>query len=220
VSTNRPSYFVVALVSALACASETPGGADENIEPPALDCVDAEPIPQAGDTPSGFEQCGDGFVHRVAAVTCDQPAPSDTCDASDSACATAADCTARPYGACVTSAEEGGACACTYGCASDADCDDGRICACAGVGGATAPSCIPALCTTSADCTGLCGLSRVSDPCGGAVDMRLACLDETSECRIECPQVEGCYEGVGTPRCEIIQSDWICNENSLCEDCG
>lgn len=204
-------------------ASSEGTSADTGVVPPNVECEDPEPILQEGtDVPTGFERCSDGFVHRVEAVTCEVPTPVDTCEAKPghpgSTCQTAADCTEQPYGACAQElAVLGGGCSCVYGCASDAECGEGEICACAGLG--KGPACIPAGCTTDADCDGMCGWSPIGSGCG-ALGYQVACLDETSECRSSCPEVEGCYGNLGEPRCEIIDFAWVCNEDSLCEDCG
>lgn len=164
---------------------------------PAIDlgCVDPQPLMQPdGATPSGFETCGDGFVHRADAVTCVVPDAGD-CDTCDS------DCSDAPLGRCMS--DRGfGTCSCVYGCETDADCGEGSACACAGPAGAV-PRCVPATCTTSADCgDGLCGLSG-SNQCG--FDETLACLDASAECRSttcedgleECV----CYADAGEFRC-------------------
>lgn len=199
--------------------SSSDGGSAES-GPPELDCEDPEPILQPGtDLPTGFERCSDGFVHRVEAVTCAQPTPADTCVEADefSDCETAADCTERPYGACDSEPKWlGGGCGCIYGCESDADCGTGEICSCDGLAG---PRCIAAGCVTDADCDGLCGWSPIGGGCG-ASGYQLACLDDGAECRTSCPEEEGCYGNLGEPRCEIIEGEWTCNIDSLCEDCG
>jgi hypothetical protein len=106
-----------------------------------------------------------------------------------------------------------------YGCETDADCEAGEVCACPGVA-TEVPRCIPAACTTSADCGGgLCGLSVVTGGCGN-VSRRLACLTAASECRDACPPEETCYEDFAVPPCEIVGDAWTCNENALCQDCG
>jgi hypothetical protein len=203
-------------------ASES-GSADTGVVPPDVDCDDPEPILQDGtDVPTGFVRCSDGFVHRVEAVTCEVPTAIDTCEAKPghpgSTCQTAADCTDQPYGSCAQELPVlGGGCSCVYGCASDADCGEGEICECAGLG--HGPECIAAGCTTDADCDGMCGWSPIGSGCG-ALGYQVACLDETSECRSSCPEVEGCYGNLGEPRCEIIEFEWVCNIDSLCEDCG
>jgi hypothetical protein len=127
-------------------------------------------------TPSGWVRCSDGFTHRVEAVAC-IPQIEGVCE-DGGACTTAEDCTDAPLGACVY--ESGIGCGCVYGCETDADCDSGAICMCAGDPSGS-PRCVPANCATTADCgDGLCGVSG-SALCGS--DSRVACLDASSECR-------------------------------------
>jgi hypothetical protein len=109
-------------------------------------------------------------------------------------------------------------CGCVYGCETDADCGANEVCACAGVAGDW-PRCVPASCRTDADCEGLCGFAAMGEACGG-VRYELACLDTGSGCRTSCAEVEGCYGNLGEPDCEIVDSEWTCNVDSLCEDCG
>jgi hypothetical protein len=196
-------------------------GGTRECPPLALDCDDPQPIVQSDGSPSGFERCSDGFVHRVAAVTCSVPTPVSTCETPHefSECAAAADCVAQPYGACVQQAAwQGGGCECAYGCATDADCGAGSMCGC-GDAIADGPRCIGGGCTTDADCAGLCGLDPVSGGCG-LTGYLLACLDAGAECRTCCPEEIGCYDNPGEPRCDSIDGQWVCNIDSLCEDCG
>jgi hypothetical protein len=80
-------------------------------------------------------------------------------------------------------------CACSYQCATDADCQPGSACACAGVGGQEKAFCIGADgCLSGADCaSGECGLSVYDDGCG--TNRRLACRSAADSCRADasCP---------------------------------
>jgi hypothetical protein len=186
--------------------------ADSGELPPGVECDDPQPILQRdSDMPSGFVQCSDGFIHRVEAVTCEAPTPMNTCvpdPTLPAPCETAADCTERPYGACAQQLPSSGMqCACEYGCATDADCGEGEICLCAGLGGG--PVCIPASCVTDADCDGMCGLQTDVGFCGDVHNV-MACLDETSECRTTCPDAEACDGGVEPASCLVIDSEWVC----------
>ncbi len=104
-------------------------------------------------TEGGYVACEEGWNHRDVAVACVSLLPrSDfTCSLPDSGCMTDADCTAAPNGYCVSpSPQEPPSCECRYGCETDADCDEGSLCACRsdiGVG-----ECVQASCRTDAEC--------------------------------------------------------------------
>ncbi len=189
-----------------------------------ISCTSPEPLLQSGTAvPSGFLRCGDGFIHRVEPATCVAPVTPGSCGADDGGeCGTDADCVELPYGACVK--EQPWGCSCHYGCASDADCADGRICACAGVVGGRA-RCIPADCATTAACAGsLCGLSERRGSCGERWG-RLACLTPDAECRIDadCSGAEpvSCFsQGPTPPECKNDGERWICTEPDACGPCG
>lgn len=196
--------------------------ADSGELPPDLECEDPQPILQTdSDVPTGFVQCSDGFVHRVEAATCVAPTPSDTCTPdptnAGSPCETAADCTAQPYGSCAQQPDHmGGGCDCKYGCATDADCGDGEICMCAGLGGG--PACIPASCVVDADCDGMCGWNATASHCGDAF-YQMGCLDEAAECRTTCPDAPGCNDVIQPVECVVQDNAWVCQPTE-CGGCG
>ncbi|MCA9658538.1 MAG: hypothetical protein KC486_09350, partial [Myxococcales bacterium] len=134
-----------------------------------IDQADVEPA-----TPSGFEMCPDGGIHRVEAVECASPATPDSCtDNSGGGCSTADDCTEFPHGSCQQDLDFGGVlgattCSCVYGCATDSDCADGEICRCAGDGLGLYTECIVGGCVDDSDCGDyLCGLSPDTCEPGG-----------------------------------------------------
>jgi hypothetical protein len=188
---------------------------------------DGEPILQAGtDSPSGFVRCEDGFVHRVEAVEAINPTPADHlgCAAGRDWCQTGADCVAKPHGACRAEGvgENTRTCDCVYGCATDADCNPGHVCASAGVVGERA-TCIAATCDTDAACgDGLCGVSVYPQCCGVAI--RIGCADPDdchvdSDCGDELcspnsPQmIDECVLGVSG-------TDWTCMPGLCGCTCG
>ena len=201
------------------------GDGDGDGEPYA--CANPTPILQAGtDTPSGFVQCEDGFVHRVEAVECVNPQGVDDPNCAEfggGICSTAADCTDKPHGSCQNETFEG--CTCNYGCTTDADCDAGYVCACAGVIGDQA-TCVPAGCTNDADCgDGLCGLSKYEDCCGDTY--QFACAGPTEECHVTADCSEAlCDEawpegGTVMHQCNFDGQAWTCNPPGWCGcDCG
>lgn len=201
------------------------GGATSGAQ--ALDtsaCESPEPVLQRETAiPSGFVRCGDGFVHRVGAATCLEPVAPGNCGSGEGGeCGTDADCVELPYGACVK--EQPWGCSCRYGCASDADCSDGQVCACAGVVGDRA-RCIAADCVTTDACPGsLCGLSVRLGSCGERWG-RLACLTPDADCRVDadCSGAEPitCFSQGPTPaECKNDGERWICTEPDACGPCG
>jgi len=184
-------------------STESETGNGESGDPPIeVGCADPQPLLQLdGVTPSGFVQCNDGFRHREAAVTC--VVPEGSCDECGS------DCSELPFGRCVS--DPGlGTCSCVASCETDADCGEGNACACTGATG-DIPRCVPAECTTTADCgSGLCGISGSND-CG--FDATLACLDETSECRLTV------CEGQTECACYASGGEYVCHDECF-SGCG
>lgn len=167
-------------------------------------CDDPQPLLQFdGVTPSGFVVCSDGFVHRETADLCLVP-ETGTCDECES------DCSELPNGRCVSDEGLGTGCTCIASCETDADCGDGNVCACSGIVG-DVPRCVPAGCTTTADCDGgLCGISG-SDQCG--FDATVACLDASSQCReTTCDDTTECV-------CYASGGEYVCHDECF-SGCG
>ena len=224
--------FLAPLALGLACASEPSGQAEGSETEPGTStdsstdtgdhgyvCEDPEVVFQRlSEIDSGFVRCADGLTHRAEVVTCVEPQGSDAelCGTGDfGSCATAADCTDQAYGSCTV---VGDVCKCSYGCASDADCDDGFVCACAGVVGDRA-TCIPATCEADASCgEGLCGLS-VYEGCCDAI-FALACTDDDAACHSDADcGPDACGDG----QCSLgpATSEWGCYPPDWCEcACG
>jgi hypothetical protein len=203
--------------------TETETGETEPLDPFA--CEDPQPILQAGtDTPSGFVRCADGFIHRVEAAVCVNPATVGDCwDPEEGVgCLTDADCDAKPFGVCNHDVSAGYGCDCAYGCESDADCHGAQICACAGVVG-EASKCIPADCAAPDQCgDGLCGLEVWIDVCYQARG-RTNCTTEATICRTSEDCEPGiCFDNEEPLRC-IAESGWTCQtqDDLFCgEYCG
>jgi len=179
-------------------------------------CIDPEPIFQAGTSePSGFVRCRDGFIHREAPVTCLDPTGVSDCDAVSCS----SDCDGSDNGTCTRS---GIGCLCNYGCATDSDCAEGEMCACAGVI-ADQPRCVPTGCTGATDCPGtLCGLS-IGTPCGPPTSLYGACLAPEHECRTaeDCSQrMHQCQSGERPQICKATTDRWYCGEPDMCFTCG
>jgi hypothetical protein len=211
-----------------------PDTGDGDGEPPEpFACENPQPIlqPDSG-LPSGFVTCDGGFIHREAKVD-----PSDPVGVDDEACAldefsscnTGLDCLADSYGRCVQDPLNG--CMCDYGCASDADCNAGFICAPAGVVGSRS-TCISAECTIDDECgDGLCGLSDYEGCCG--TWYMTGCADPDEACHVdsECPDAPCSPEfpdrGIVEYQCTYQSDfaapndDWTCEPPGWCNcDCG
>jgi hypothetical protein len=109
------------------------------------------------------------------------------CEGSGGPCATDADCTELPHGFCQVGYSDGFPyCECSYGCTTDAECGAGKICLCGGAIG----KCVPATCTSDADCaSGLCASYNdysIDYNCGMT---RFACQSLADECasHLDCP---------------------------------
>lgn len=195
-------------------------------------CENPEPILQAGtELPSGFVRCDDGFIHRSEKLECVDPqgADSESCAmGAGGICQTGADCVDEEHGRCLE--DPFGGCLCDYGCATDADCVEGFICACAGVT-SDHSSCIPADCTIDDECgDGLCGLSEYEGCCG--MSYQTACAAPDASCHVdsECGEApcdlnfpEG---GLVMYGCSVQGEggdlgDWTCQPPGWCNcDCG
>jgi hypothetical protein len=157
----------------------------------------------------GFERCETGALRRVSSTTCRSSVPRaeaiagafpgiDECD-HDS------DCSDLPLGHCAQ--REGGAAnACIPGCMQDSDCAEGRVCLC----GEPVGRCIPADCTSSADCE--LGFDCVLfDSPTGCLPQRLACQMRGDECAggLGCSgysvNATFCARGSESSACSVVQ---------------
>jgi len=205
----------------------TTGDGDGDPPPPPA-CDNPVPIMQAGtEEPSGFYTCDSGFIARGEAVECLAPnaANFDSCADFGGDCLSAEDCDAQPYGGCALN-DFVGTCMCEYGCATDADCAEGYICACAGVAG-NAAQCIPSDCTNNADCgTGLCGLSLNMGVCENSY--AAACTGATDECLLDsdceaapCPDAPADSPSYNYYCTAAGDSGWTCEAPAECDGvCG
>lgn len=123
----------------------------------ALVSEDASPAAACGnsvlDAASGLATCDNGVVHRPAAATCEnhldlRPADAVFMTSNPSSCTRDAECTEKPYGRCLLGGVPLEHYSCQYGCLTDADCDDGRVCVCTSEIG----ECRVSNCVTDADC--------------------------------------------------------------------
>ncbi|MSP73863.1 MAG: hypothetical protein EXR76_17160 [Myxococcales bacterium] len=194
------------------------GGHGGGTSPPAATCLDPQPILQ-GDGPgapsSGFVRCANGGVHRELAVDCLEPEPKgDACDPMGvhdipPSCLSDDDCTAQPYGRCLTIQYDATTCGCVHGCQSDADCGEGTICRCGASGSVDwvqTSACLQADdCKLSSDCAaGECAPLARDNGCG--FDELLACRTAADTCRTatDCP--------MDRPDClPDAAGNWVCN---------
>jgi hypothetical protein len=141
-------------------------------------------------------------------------------------CDSAADCTAAPYGSCVVTDTDDlygtYSCSCVYGCATDADCGAGEICACGGVGetarGGIRSRCVPATCQDTSSCGDeFCALD-VYDWCD-AGRTSVACTRPDDECTAnrQCDADPGspysyCEEETGRRVCRYLDHEDYCGD--------
>ena len=193
------------------------GGNGGNGGGPAA-CVDPQPIVIDG-VDSGYVKCADGAIDRLEEIACGEPSPAGAACVGDELnlqCTTDADCSAQPYGRCLHYNDEfkggGTYCGCAYGCESDADCGDGRICLCGGVTAEFASSrCVDANCTTGEDCEPeACGLAVYNDGCGAYPT--LTCRSDADGCHgnLDCPTSYNCSPGSTDPAVVYVCKDENC----------
>lgn len=211
----------------VAACSTTPGddaagtvagtSADTGLDPIEIDdCELPTHVVQAGvdpAAPTGFVRCNGGTIRRVDAVECQSPVPTGTaCSGQSGTCADDADCGAQPHGACLYVQSFFSGCECVYGCATDADCDEGMICICGGSapGYPASTVCAPASCTTDMSCDSeQCVLGVEVLSCGE--DYRVGCRTPEDTCSSsgDCQSDESCLPGAsGEP--------WSCMSVPVC----
>lgn len=163
---------------------------------------------------AGWEQCGNGMVHRPELGSCDPTTRPVTDPASDAPfsgeCFNDSDCTARPNGHCEYGQIEPGYC--VYACWTNEDCRPGFACFCSGSIGA----CVPASCSTDADCgDGLLCSDFLKDPgCGGR---QFACQQPTDECAANSDCSDGfCTRGALLTETPPDAPSW-CSQPFFCQ---
>ena len=154
--------------------------------------------------PSGWEKCGDVLPHRVSAEACVVPATPSNCDLADQPCKTNADCKEQPFGSCQKFNIQFIGCGCVYGCESDADCEPGSVCRCAGDVLGPWTRCVASTCDDDADCKGeLCQFSQSEGYDCGAEVVNGACTTPEDACETDPPCVD-------TP-CAFGEGKWECS---------
>lgn len=154
--------------------------------------------------PSGWEKCGDKLPHRVAAELCEVPATPSNCDLENQPCDSNDDCKEQPFGSCQKFSVQLLACGCVYGCESDADCDEGFVCRCAGDVLGPWTTCVPSSCEDDGDCPGeLCQFSQSQGYDCGAEVVNGACTTPADVCDTDPPCVD-------TP-CAFVEGKWECS---------
>ena len=167
----------------------------------ARDCTNPTSQLDGTGAPTGFEQCEDGAVNRVEAVSVAVALNGPTCDGTEDVlnCTTDAQCGVGER--CLHSASfgpvdsgtfwgrdtaiTGTSCDCTAVCSTDQDCGAGKVCLSPAVSpGLEKATCVSAACGGNDDCeSGECGLAVWSDDCGWNHD--LACRTADDACRTD-----------------------------------
>lgn len=169
---------------------ETPASSDPDLERPKK---------------TGWVKERDGSVHRASVTACEPSSPEKHCQGNESrlSCKDDSDCTEKPHGRCSSGFGMAGSyCGCVYACETDAECDPGKVCVCAGTGTLRSKTsvCAEAACVKDADCPeGQCGLSAHDTGCGEAV--RLACRSKTDTCKTDADCREGNF---GRAHCGVM----------------
>lgn len=188
--------------------STTEGGSETATEtgepePEPFECLNPQPILQDTQNPSGWEQCDNGTIHRIEAVTCDTRARDNQCDCGEC------------DGTCMVTFDESD-CVCLPGCTSDAECPGDNVCVCDGVIPGKPSHCVSAACAIDGDCgDGLCALSIGVGVC--EAEYRIGCAgpfdchnndeceigpcDNNSDMQYECVYANGHFECAAPGSC-------------------
>ncbi|MCC6524629.1 MAG: hypothetical protein IT373_18375 [Polyangiaceae bacterium] len=178
---RAPAWMVLVLLSACSTVSDT------SEAPPEPPCQAPTPLGVG----SGLVRCADGSVNRESAGSCTPGVVGPACQGTETVqnCTSDAECSAHAYGRCLSGMQGGGgqasSCDCSYSCATDADCDSGQACLCAGATADLAGArCAPASCFTNAACaSGECSVSTYHDGCYARA--YLACRSAADTCRVD-----------------------------------
>jgi hypothetical protein len=174
-------------------------------EPTFGECPDPKPLNTiTADT--GLIQCSNGLTHRPEAITCADRRDGGAktlpagCD-----CLMDSECNDAPLGVCGPLGSSGSGCGCSYGCVADADCGQGEICLCSDPVG----QCVPAKCTTDADCDGALCVVRTRD--GYPVRWHAAECETDNQCgsadAIGCASEQNCTSNDATDLKECTGPD-------------
>jgi hypothetical protein len=148
------------------------------------------PCDDPKDLGNGYEQCGNGPIHRTSIDECPSKLPRPTTQIAlptGSQCMADTDCADMPHGYCTTGGQLPGT-FCAYGCVKDSECGAGNICVC----GDPVGHCVGASCTSDADCGDAfrCQSYDSSHGCGIA---RFACQTAKDTCQSDQDCAAGSY---------------------------
>lgn len=171
--------------------------------PKAPECRNPKPVLAFDQSDTGYVSCDGGAMHRVQMHACPTRLPRATLcgfppvdGGLKQDCRSDSECTTKPKGFCTTSSHNA-TCFCDYGCTEDADCPAGNICVCGDPQG----QCMPAECTSDAQCGGLLCLRSNDTTCGKA----FACQKPTDPCtsNLDCkPPYSACTIDKGVRSCQ------------------
>jgi hypothetical protein len=185
--------------------STSTGGSSTDTDGPGPECVTLMQGMTDPPVPSGWVKCGDQLPHRVEPEVCLVPATPATCQLDGQECKTNDDCNELPFGSCQQYNLGLISCGCSYGCETDADCDPGFVCRCAGDILGPTTRCVESKCSDDGDCGDeVCQFSQSQGyDCGPEV-LGGACSTPNDLCETDAP----CFE---TP-CAFIEDQWACSQ--------
>lgn len=210
----------------LACGAQVEGTRGDGVDQPLSASADPPrlcdgPPRMVGDVNTGLVTCANGLVHRPVAVECPNRLPEraaldparESCAVEGNCpegttCQTDADCSAKPYGHCVSQGQVV-LVGCQYGCVTDADCGADEACVC----GPSIGECVRATCRSAEDCQEGYSCAEFYDlfGVGCGEPMQLACHAPGDECQSpqECgasSSLSNCSAADGTYRCVNVPS--------------
>jgi hypothetical protein len=162
--------------------------------------------PPLTDLGGGWEQCGNGMIHRPTLGSCASsvprpdptprpfPYPPGYEDAGVMGeCRYDSDCTEKPNGHCEWPSYNEILPKCRYGCVTNADCEPGSACTC----GDPVGTCRPATCTVDAECGDgfLCSDFIMNPVCGSQTSFACQKAEDACAAQSDCPESQACVRG-------------------------
>ncbi|HEU4536106.1 MAG TPA: hypothetical protein VFS00_18405, partial [Polyangiaceae bacterium] len=208
-------------LSSAACATVTVEGSPPPADPDgtaagpgkAEACRALPPNENDPATLGGFERCGGGFTHRRARGVCPQPRTAACVPPpgvpTPGVCREDRDCSSEANGVkgrCVAGEAPGDPCGCSFSCAVDDDCSEGRVCLCDADGG----RCVAGSCAVDDDCDRGLLCITTAQRCGGEL---FACQSPRDACASD-------LDCKGDRQCFLRDGRRVCERSASPESCG